>query len=283
MIEMVIVLFFFGLLCGSFVNALIWRLHAQSNPTRRKNNSKRAARHRNANLSIWTGRSVCTRCYHVLAAKDLIPLVSWLMLHGRCRYCHKTISRQYPLVECFTGLLFIGLFLCWPFSLHGIGLVLFIFTLMCSVLFVALGVYDYKWYILPDKLVFTLLGVAILQAAAMSILHREWRLLIDPALGGILLFGLFWLIYQISDGQGIGGGDVKLALPLGIIAGNPIKALLVLFFASMLGTLGSISLLKQGKAGLQKHIPFGPYLLAACILVVLFSDRIGEWYTSSLL
>jgi len=97
---------------------------------------------------------------------------------------------------------------------------------------------------------------------------------------------VFWVVlglYQLSGGKWIGGGDVKLALALGLIAGSPLKAMLALFIASLLGTLVSLPQISGGKRGLKQHIPFGPYLLTGAFVVMVWGKRLVSWYTGQFL
>ncbi len=276
MIIVVIVLGLLGVVFGSFVNAFVWRLHEQAALEGKKG---AAAQKKRAELSISKGRSMCPDCHHTLAAKDLVPIFSWLWLGGKCRYCRKPISWQYPLVELLTGLLFVASYLSWPLELYGVGLYQFVFWLFYVVIFMALAVYDLRWFLLPDRVVFPLVAVALVEVVSVAIWQQSWSALWQPLVGAAVIFGLFYLLFQISKGMWIGGGDVKLALALGLIAGTPLNAFLVIFFASLLGTLGSVPALLQGKKGLKVHIPFGPYLLAATFIVVLYGSAITNWYT----
>lgn len=270
----IVVLFLVGLILGSFVNALVWRIHERS-----RSKKKRA----NKRYSIWQGRSMCPSCGHELATKDLVPVFSWVWLRGKCRYCHKPISAQYPFVELLTGGLFVLAYAAWPYGFAPLGTAQFAFFAACIVLFVALAVYDVRWYLLPDVLVFTLIGLAAAQVATTAVVQQSLQAAWLPVAGAAVIFSIFWGLYQISGGKWIGGGDVKLAVALGLIAGSPLRAFLVIFFASLLGTLASLPLIARGKQGMTKHIPFGPYLLAACYIVVLFGERIVAWYTGLLL
>jgi len=288
----IVVLAVFGVIFGSFVNALVWRLHereelrAQIIELRKKKAGTQQVEALSAKLqalSITTGRSMCPHCRHELAAKDLVPLLSWLSLRGECRYCHKPISWQYPLVEAFTGVLFAVSYISWPLVLHGAGLFQFMLWLIFLVGFVALTVYDLRWFTLPDKIVLPLSGLAAIQVVVVAVWLQSFSALWQPVAGAAIIFGLFWSLYQVSGGKWIGGGDVKLAVALGLLAGTPLKAFLVIFFASLLGTLVSIPILAQGKQGLKVHIPFGPYLLAAAIIVVLYGSHIMNWYQNLLL
>lgn len=273
------VLAIFGVIFGSFVNALVWRLHEQEALDGKKG---KAADKRRRDLSIAKGRSMCPHCGHTLAAKDLVPVFSWLWLRGKCRYCHAPIPDS-PLIELAAGLLFAVSYAAWPHTFHGAWLFQFVLWLAFVVAFVALAVYDLRWFILPDRIVLPVTLVAGLQVVISAIWLHSFAALWQPALGGLIIFGLFWVLFQISKGTWIGGGDVKLALALGLLAGTPAKAFLVIFGASLLGTIGSLPLLAQGKKGLGRHIPFGPYLLLATYLVVLYGEHLINWYRTTLL
>src|SRR5574337_1009102 len=148
---------FLGLCFGSFVNALVWRLRqtelkAQSSKPKAKNSQFPIP---NSQFSILTGRSVCPRCHHELAWYDLIPLLSWLFLRGRCRYCHRPISWQYPLVEATMAAVFVISYFYWSGGIFGVGdWLLFITWLAASVGLMALLVYDLRWMILSDRLIY---------------------------------------------------------------------------------------------------------------------------------
>jgi len=264
-----------GLIFGSFVNALVWRLYEQEKLADKKG-EKTAERRRE--LSITKGRSMCPNCGHELAAKDLVPVVSWVMLGGKCRYCRKPISWQYPVVELLTGMLFVVSYLAWPLGFYHVGLFQFALWLVFLVGFVALAVYDLRWFLLPDRIVLPLTILGLVQVAVTALWLRSFTLFWQPIVAAGIIFGLFWLLFQVSKGAWIGGGDVKLAVLLGLLVGTPLRAFLVIFFASLLGTLVSVPLIARGKQGLQLRIPFGPYLLLATILVVLYGTPIVGWY-----
>ena len=264
----------FGLIFGSFVSALTYRMHEQD-ALRGKKGSKAAKRRRE--LSMMHGRSLCPHCGHVLAAKDLVPVLSWLWLRGRCRYCHARIPDT-PVPELLTGLLFGLSYAAWPYGFASPGAARFTLWLAVLVIFVALTVYDMCWSLLPDRLVFPLTGIVVVQVAAVAAIQHSFAALWLPAAGGAVLFGLFWLLFQVSKGAWIGGGDVKLALALGMLAGTPYRALIVIFFASLIGTVISIPQLLQGRQGLTKQVPFGPPLMLATYIVVLWGGQITSWY-----
>jgi prepilin signal peptidase PulO-like enzyme (type II secretory pathway) len=277
---MIIAISLFGIILGSFVNALVWRLHEQEKLVGKKT---KAAQKLRTELSISKGRSMCPDCHHTLAAKDLVPILSWVSLRGKCRYCHEAIAWQYPLVEVATGILFALSYATWPMSLHGVGLFQFVLWLVFLVIFMALAIYDLHWFLLPDKLVLPLTVLAVVEVIVSALWLHSWAALWQPAVGAVIIFGLFWGLYQISKGMWIGGGDVKLAVTLGLLADTPLHAFLVIFFASLIGTVASIPMLLRGKKGLTLHIPFGPYLLLATVVVVLYGASISTWYQNLVL
>lgn len=266
-----------GLVFGSFINAMVWRLHEQMSGKRGETEVKKQRSLSRDELSITKGRSMCSRCHHLLGPLDLIPVVSWLALGGKCRYCRQPIADN-PLVELVLPLLFVWSYLAWPYSLSGAGHVgLFVLWLAIVVLYMALTVYDSRWFLLPNRLVFPLVGLAA-GFSVLRIYSVEKFDVIGLLLGVVVLAGLFWGLYQYSGGQWIGGGDVKLAFALGMVAGTPLQAGLVIFLASLLGTIASIPLLLRGRQGMKQQIPFGPYLLVASGIMLLYGDWLVEHY-----
>lgn len=259
---LLIVLVFLGLVLGSFVNALVWRLRQKKN---------------------WlTDRSECEHCHHKLAPVDLVPVISWLWLRGKCRYCHKPIKDS-PLVELALPILFVASYYFWPIPLASEGLYLFIFWLVFLVGFATLAIYDLKWFLLPNKIVFPLIGLAIIQVLGQVIwFDGSVREILGAALGVLVISGLFYFFFAVSKGKWIGFGDVKLGVVLGILAGGPLPALLVVFLASVIGMLYSLPQISMGKLKAKGHVPFGPFLIAATIIVVLFGADIISWYRNLL-
>lgn len=272
-LTFIIVLAVLGLSLGSFANALVWRLHTQPQTKSLKLKAK--------DLSMLHGRSMCVHCHHVLTWYDLLPVVSWLSLGGKCRYCKKPISVQYPLVEILTAALFVMSYMVWPNGFDGIGATLFVFWLVLIVGFMAMFVYDLRWMILPDRLTYPLIALAGLQVVIHSVWARDFSIIVGSVMGLVVVGGLFYVLFQISDGKWIGGGDVKLGFILGLLAGGIIEGMLLIFIASLLGTLTSIPLIAK-KGGLKKRIPFGPLLITATIFVYLFGQNILDWYQNQI-
>ena len=265
-----------GLALGSFINALVWRLHEQG---KARPQGKAKSKPKSDDLSITKGRSMCIHCHHTLAWYDLIPVISWLTLRGRCRYCSKPIGWQYPVVELATAILFALSYKAWDRPLDGANLITLIVWLGILVGLLALFVYDLRWMMLPNRIIKPLASLALLYAL-VTIINADSPLhaLIQVLLAVLVLGGLFWALFQISGGNWIGGGDVKLGFVLGLLAATPVQAVLLLFLASVLGTLVAIPLMVAHKAKTTTRLPFGPFLITACVVVVLYGQQIITWY-----
>lgn len=272
------VLIILGLAFGSFVNALVWRLHQQELPKK-----KRAAP--DTELSIVTGRSMCTHCKHTLAWYDLVPVLSWLSVAGKCRYCRKPIGVQYPLIELLTAVLFIVSLLLWPAQLTVLSdQLIFAAWLMAIVGFMALIIYDIRWMLLPNRVVFPLIGIGLAVAVIRAFAADSPAASLLASLGGLAVAGgIFYVVFQISDGSWIGGGDVKLGFALGLLLGSPVLAFLMLFSASLLGLMFAVPGIVFKKSGLNSKLPFGPFLIVSTMMVMLIGQRIIDWYASTVL
>ncbi len=263
----IVILAVLGLCLGSFINAYVWRIHSRTKTGKLKD------------LSIWHGRSMCPKCHHILVAKDLIPIVSWLLLKAKCRYCRKPISIQYPVVELVTSLLFIFSYIYWPYSFNAEGKTLFVFWLIFLLGFMILTVYDLRWRLLPNRIVTPLIFLILIQLSTQLIFFNAGFSLILGAFWGLLFSaGLFYGIFVVSDGKWIGGGDVKLAIVLGLLLGGPMKAILMVFLASLIGSIASIILISTKKLRRNSMIAFGPLIIAATVITYLFGSSIIEWY-----
>ena len=275
LLMIILCLIFVGLILGSFVNAYVWRIHEQSQSIGRKKKDDIYSKR----LSVLNGRSMCTDCKHELGILDLIPLFSWLMLRGKCRYCHKRISIQYPVVEASSSLLFIFSYFWWPNTFNGLQYGELIVWLLIVTILLALVVYDIRWMLLPNSIMISLFVVSSL-FALLNIFNSSQYIssLIAVILSVLIGGGLFYIIFQISDGKWIGGGDVKLGWVLGLIAGTPDRSLLFIFLASIIGSIVALPLLLSGKLSKGSIIPFGPFLIVAIFIVQLFGNEIINWY-----
>jgi prepilin signal peptidase PulO-like enzyme (type II secretory pathway) len=264
-----------GLCFGSFVNALVWRVHEQAQEAKKKKPDNKYLKR----LSIGHGRSMCPSCKHTLATKDLIPLISWISLKGRCRYCNKPISKRYPSVEALLALLYVISYLWWPVAIHGNQIIIFLLWLVLLIGLVALLVYDVLWMLLPNKFLYPLYVVAAISACvSILIAARPISALINDILAIVVGGGIFYVLFQVSDGKWIGGGDVKLGFLLGLLAATPARSFLLIFIAALLGSFVSVPLLVRGKMKRNSTIPFGPFLIIGLIIVQIFGVHILHWY-----
>ncbi len=259
-VYIIIALTLIGLCFGSFVNAAVWRIKKKKN--------------------LWNDRSQCVHCHHKLAAYDLIPVFSWLSLKGKCRYCKKPISRQYPFVEVAVALFFVGSYLFWPYVLVDTApWLLFGLWLAAGVMLAILFIYDLKWLLLPDKVTFPLIGVGVLTVAVKLIASQDIAAtLISTALAVLILSGIYLVVFIWSKGKWIGFGDVKLGLALALLLGDWQLALLALFLANLIGCIVVIPAMAQSKLKRTSHIPFGPFLIAGFLIAGLFGPAIIDWY-----
>lgn len=276
----------FGVIFGSFINALVWRLRQQLDDD---GEPRKLPKKRRQAVSIMRGRSMCPACGHVLSAYDLVPLFSWLWLRGKCRYCQEPISRQYPIIELLTGLLFALTYLAWPYELLGFTWLPFVGFLAALVSLIALAVYDWHWRILPTRLIYVaglLYGASLLaEAIALS----QYARLLNALSGAAMYLALFFLIYYLSwfknraysqSSDWLGYGDVRLSFVLGLIAGSATNVFLAMFVASMTGLIFLAPSMLRGEAGLKTQIPFGPFLIAGAWVAALWGTVITDGYVA---
>jgi leader peptidase (prepilin peptidase)/N-methyltransferase len=246
----VFLVFAYGLLVGSFVNVLIYRLPR--------------------GFSIARGRSQCTRCRHTLRAADLVPLASWIALGGRCRYCGSAVSPRYPAVEAANALLWAGVALRFGPTVQSAAM-----AVVCSCL-LAVAFIDWEHMIIPDSL------NLVLAAAGLVLLFLTDGLpFYDRMAGAVCVSGPLLLIALVSQGRAMGGGDIKLTAALGLCLGWRLM-LLTLFFGAVGGTL-LLLLLRGSRLALGRQVPFGTFLAAGGILAILAGEQIIGWYLSLIL
>ncbi len=246
---------FWGLVLGSFINAWVWRTHK--------------------GLSVAKGRSKCPSCKHTLAWYDLVPVLSYLVLRGKCRYCTKHISIQYPLVEASTGLLF-GL-LYWSLVPAGLyGWVQFVILLMASVLLVAGLVYDALYMELPEKYMLPAIALGVLSLGLKAVVGG-WDSLL-PQLAGLAVIVLaYTMLWYFSRGKWLGAGDIRLVAIMGLFL-EP-KALVVGLFASyILGAVYGLYVLSKSTNKRGVKVPFGPFLVMGFYIGLLYGLALADWY-----
>lgn len=236
-----ILLFLLGISIGSFLNVVIDRLPHGEN--------------------FW-GRSYCDNCKRTLPWFDLIPLVSYLTLRGRCRFCNARISFRNPTVELITGVLFVVTFLIFPANQIN-ELIRLVFYLSLESILVAIFFIDLKKGIIPDKLTLPLYIISLVYV----LLNRD--LIFNHLLSAVSVFAFFLLLSLATRGMGF--GDVKLSGALGLILGFP-KVVLAVYSSFLTGAVLGVILILWGKKLLKDTIPFGPFLVIGAILNLLWGD-----------
>jgi prepilin signal peptidase PulO-like enzyme (type II secretory pathway) len=270
-------IFIFSLIIGSFLNSVIYRLKFGG--------------------SIIFGRSRCPHCRHLLGFWDLIPVLSFIFLRGRCRYCHKEISVQYILVEIITAFLFLLVFNFQFFPRSGIphsgtisnfqsifdqilnfqNLTSIIYLLFVICCLIVIFVYDLKYSLILDNVILFAGGVSVIFYAVSVFLDKTfynfWNLFLGLAVGG----GIFLILYLVSRGRWIGAGDIKFGFLMGFWLLYP-QIFVGLFFSFVLGGLVALILLLAGKKKMKSQIAFGPFLAVGTLIVLLFGQEILDWY-----
>jgi len=282
-----IILIILGLMSGSFVGATVWRLRARQLRLDAKAGEKVSATSKKQvaklqHAPLHKDRSVCLHCGHTLAWYDLVPLVSWLSLGGKCRYCHRPIGWLEPVLELTLAIFFVCSYLLWPATITpGVELFRFVVWLVAGVGLAMLFVYDMKWYLLPNVVTFPLIGLGLLYAIVIVVVGKfAPSVIISVLLGCLILSGLYYVIYVLSKQQWIGFGDVKLGLALALLLADWQLAVLALFLANLIGTVLFLPALLMGKVKRQAHIPFGPLLITGWAIAGLFGSAILQWYLS---
>ncbi len=253
-------IFVLGAIFGSFLSAVVYRVRLEE--------------------SFVKGRSRCPNCNHTLAVLDLFPIVSWLLLGGKCRYCQKGISWQYPLTEVCLGLAFLlayiasGSLTTFPPRLAVFGEAGNLQLALWLIMTVFLGfifIYDARYYLILDQVII----VACLVAVAFNLmLGVSWKgMLLAAVIGG----GFFLAQFVVSRGQWIGGGDIKLGVLMGLLLSWP-TILGALFLAYISGSIIGLGLVAGGKKKLGSQVPFGTFLTLSTFVMMLYGQQIISWY-----
>jgi leader peptidase (prepilin peptidase)/N-methyltransferase len=252
-IALVVLAAVLGLAVGSFLNVVIWRLPRGE--------------------SVVSPPSHCPGCDTPISPRDNVPLLSWLVLRGRCRQCGERISVRYPLVELLTAAL--SAVMAWYFGLDW-QLPAFLYL---AAIAVALALIDLDVHRLPNAIVLPSYPVAAVLLLLPAVADGRWDDYLRGVLGGLVLFALYFLLAFIYP-SGMGFGDVKLAGVLGAYLGWLGWGVLAVggFLGFLLGGLGGGALMAVRRAGRKSKIPFGPFMLAGAFIAVLVGPDIVTWY-----
>lgn len=245
-ISIHIIVFIYGVLIGSFLNVVICRLPRKE--------------------SIVKVRSHCEGCGYQLKWYDLVPLFSYIFLRGKCRKCKAVISIQHPLIEGLNGLFYIIVFTKYGFSIDTV-----LFCLLSSAL-LALSVIDFRTYEIPVGFQYV---IGILAVIRVAFHYQSW---IEHVIGFFAVSLFLCLIYYISKGTAIGGGDVKLMAVCGLMLGWKL-----ILFAFIVGCiLGSVIHLLRMKISKEDHVlAMGPYLSAGIMIAILWGEQFVTWYVGT--
>lgn len=247
-----IVIFIFGLFLGSFLGVVADRIQR--------------------NETIIKGRSHCENCKKELGLLDLLPVLSFLFLKGKCRYCKAKLSLLYPIIEISTGILFA---LTYIFLIHNSEFIIqnLIYYLFIISSFIVIFFTDLKYGIIPDKIVVP----AVVITFGWLMVNGSWFMVnhLFSAIGAFLFFVVIsYVFYILTKKQGMGGGDIKLSFLLGLILGFP-GILVSLYLAFLTGAIIAIILiLWKKKAFLKDSLPFGPFLITGSLISLFWGNYI---------
>ncbi|PIR59306.1 MAG: prepilin peptidase [Candidatus Pacebacteria bacterium CG10_big_fil_rev_8_21_14_0_10_56_10] len=261
-----IVLFVLGAAVGSFLNVVVHRTLAGED---------------------WSGsRSRCDHCGRQIAWYDNIPLLSFVALGGRCRHCRQPISLSHLVFEMLTGLLFVWWYLAgfvfFQLTQAPFQVLQPLFWLIVGVLLLIIAVTDALFLIIPDAAVMGLFMLTVLYRVVLVSfgIMRPLDLALSVA-ATTAAAALFWLLWRLTRGRGLGLGDVKLVVPIGLLVGWP-QLTVALLAAFVTGALVGVGLIGLGKRRLGQVIPFGPFLVAGTLVALTAGGSIIRWYLSLL-
>ncbi len=256
-ISFILIIAILGTFIGSFTNVVIFRLHG-------------------GEKGILTGRSFCPHCKKTIKPYDLIPIVSFLLLRGKCRFCAHAISWKYPAVESLTGAVF-GV-TAFGFLWNNLSLWMLPLWLFYVFLLVAISVYDLYYLEIPDILIFLGIGVAAVVAILVSVLQLPGVAIPDALAGAALGGAFFGLQVWISHETWMGMGDVFIGIFMGLVLGLAKTIVAIFVFAYPIGAIISIGLLAGAKKKMNSQVPFGPFLAIGMLLAMVLGNEVIRWY-----
>lgn len=245
LIPIYIIIFIYGIVIGSFLNVCIYRIPKKEN--------------------IAIVRSHCMTCNHQLQWYDNIPLFGWLMLRGKCRYCKAPISPQYPIVEASNGLLWLLVAI-----VNGLNVNSLLFALMGSAL-LTLSVIDFRTYEIPIGINIFILALGLIMTVFN---YTDW---LSHVIGFFAVSIPLFVIYEVTGGRGIGGGDVKLMAVAGLLIGWKL-ILLSLALGCIIGA--PVHIIRMKIAGADRVLAMGPYLSIGIMISCLWGNQLIDLYLS---
>lgn len=261
-----------GLLVGSFLNVVIHRIPKMMELGWRQQCAELHGEEpvHSEPYNLLVPRSACPHCHHAISAWENIPVISYLLLRGRCRGCHASISPRYPIIEAASGIL-CG-FAAWHFGfgLASVGAILLIWALL------ALTAIDFDTQLLPDDITQPLIWTGLLfnLYGAFTTLHDA---VLGAVLGYLALWSVYWLFKLVTGKEGMGYGDFKLLAALGAWLGWQILPLIIIL-SSLVGAVVGITLIVAVKHGRDIPIPFGPYLAGGGLIALFWGQTLTQNY-----
>ena len=251
-------IFFFGLAVGSFLNVCIYRIPR-------------------ADVSIHSPRrSFCPECRNPINVYDNIPVLSYLLLRGKCRQCRATISVLYPLVELATAGLFLGTYYHFGLTLE------FLLALVFISLLLPIAIIDAQHYIIPNVIIVTGLILGLVIVCGIAYQHSDVWYLLTRLIGAVAGGTALWLVAVIGSAilrkKAMGGGDIKLMALIGLFLGALPELAMVIAFSAFSGAIIGTVLIVSGVKSRQSPIPYGPFLAGAAVLVLLWGDTLWRTY-----
>ena len=241
----------FGSLWGSFANVCIYRLPENKN--------------------VITGRSSCPNCKNKIPWYDNIPLLSFILLMGKCRLCKKPIDLQYFIVELISAISFVSIYYFFGLTLAALLL------LILSIFFIIIFFIDLKHFIIPNELTFPLMIIGFIKSFDPNLNQTIFPNYINSLIGGLFGYSIIWLIIfiykKIRNKEGMGLGDAKLLAVVGFWFGW-VSIPFVIFISSAVALILVIPSILNKSRKMSSEIPFGPYIIIGCILYVSFSNQI---------
>jgi leader peptidase (prepilin peptidase)/N-methyltransferase len=261
----------FGLLIGSFLNVVVYRLPVMAQRELDNYIAHEAGRDlpHPDRFNLMVPRSACPHCGHRITALENIPIVSWLVLRGKCSACKAPISARYPIVEAVTGLL--SAVLVWNLGSGWLGLAGLVFTYFL----IAMTLIDYDTKTLPDDLTYPLLWLGLLINLNGTIVPLR-DAVIGAMAGYVSLWAVYWLFKLVTGKEGMGYGDFKLLAALGAWMGWAMLPTIIIL-SSVVGALVGISLIVFARRDRNNPIPFGPYLAAAGMIALLYGTPLARY------